>query len=302
MATPLKIVTPVTVTDSVLYATDVPETDYAEWSAATTYTLGQRVIRTSTHKVYESAQGGNLNNVPEATPLFWIEVSPTNSWKMFDASSSSATAKSNSISVTLRPGVVCNALAVINLKGCLSVRVRVEDATYGTLYDQTTSTAPTPAASDWWSWFFGLKKAQDQVVVLDFNHILTADVLVDFTGGTDLSVGVLLVGQKLEIGTAIQYGASLGIQDYSRKETNEWGDTVLIKKAFAKKASFTLSIPNDQLDMTMNTLSDLRATPCLWVGVDEYKSTTLFGFYREFGVVVAYPTFSDCSLDLEELV
>ena len=57
----LKVIPPVTITDSILLSSSVPETDYAAWNSGTTYSIGNRVILTSTHKIYESLQNSNLN-------------------------------------------------------------------------------------------------------------------------------------------------------------------------------------------------------------------------------------------------
>lgn len=301
MATPLKVIRPLTITDAILDSTDVPENDYAAWSSGTTYALGDRVIRTGVHKVYESAQAANTNYTPESSPDWWLEVGPTNRWKMFDDSVSRATAQTTSISVTLTPGQACNALAAINLTGCNSMRVRVVDATYGTLYDQTTDLSALPPAAGWWEWFFGARVQPVQALILDLPHIQTADILVDFAGGTDLAVGVLMIGQIAEIGIGIRTGASLGIQDFSRKEQNDWGDTVLTQRAYAKRARFDVPVESSEVDATLRLLTGLRATPALWIGSTQYEGTVIFGFYKEFDVLIQYSTIAECSLEIEGL-
>lgn len=88
------VLVPFVFTDSDLLYTTVSENDHAEWSSATTYALGARVIRTTatTHNIYESLQAGNLNKVPESTlGTWWVIVSKTNRWKIFDNSEGSQT-------------------------------------------------------------------------------------------------------------------------------------------------------------------------------------------------------------------
>jgi hypothetical protein len=77
---------PIELTDTDLLYTDVTEDDYAVWNSGTTYAAGDRVIRTTstTHKVYESLQGSNLNKTPESEPTWWIEVAATNRWRCLD--------------------------------------------------------------------------------------------------------------------------------------------------------------------------------------------------------------------------
>lgn len=296
----LKVVTPLAISDAMLIATDVPEADYSEWSAAVEYALGVRVIVAARHKIYESLQDGNLDHAP-SDPLWWIEVSPTNRWKLFDTSNSTQTAQANSMSYTLRSPNAMPALAALNLSNATAIRVRVSHTTYGDLYDQTTDLSPLPAAADWWSWFFGVRRAPTQHIDLNLPAIPGGDVTVDLTGGAGLAVGVLMLGQVTDLGVGVKYGARVGIQDYSRKETNDFGDTVLVRRAYAKRASFDLILGADEVDALQIFLADLRATPCLWIGSSRYESTVIFGIYKQFDILISYPTFSDCQLELEGL-
>lgn len=121
------------------------------------------------------------------------------------------------------------------------------------------------------------------------------------TGGASLALGVLMIGRQRTFGTGIQFGARIGIQDYSRKETNDFGDTVLVQRAFARRANFDIQVARAEVDSFQNFLSDVRATPCLWIGSTIYESTTVFGFYKNFDILISYPEHADCSLELEGL-
>lgn len=296
----LKIVTPLAISDAMLIATDVPEADYSAWSAAVEYALGARVIDAAAHKIYESLQAGNLGNAT-SDPLWWIEASPTNRWKLFDTSNSTQTAQANSMSYTLRSPNAMPALAALNLSNATSIRVRVSHPTYGDLYDQTADLTPQPAAADWWSWFFGARRAPSQHIITNLPAIPGGDITVDLTGGAGLAVGVLMLGQIINLGVGVKYGVKVGIQDYSRKETNDFGDTVLVRRAYAKRASFDLILTADEVDAMQAALADLRATPCLWIGSGRYESTVVFGIYKQFDILISYPNFSDCQLELEGL-
>jgi len=296
----LKIVTPLAISDAVLIATDVPEADYSAWSGVVEYALGARVIVAADHKIYESLQDGNLGHAT-SDPLWWIEVSPTNRWKLFDTSNSTQTAQANSMSYTLRSPNAMPVLAALNLSNATSIRVRVSHTTYGDLYDQTTDLTPQPPAADWWSWFFGARRAPSQHIVLDLPAIPGGDITVDLTGGAGLAIGVLLLGQIINLGIGVKYGVKVGIQDYSRKETNDFGDTVLVRRAYAKRASFDLILTADEVDAMQVVLADLRATPCLWIGSVRYEATVVFGIYKQFDILISYPNFSDCQLELEGL-
>ena len=114
-------------------------------------------------------------------------------------------------------------------------------------------------------------------------------------------MGVVLIGQVRQFALGVKMGARIGIQDYSRKERSEFGDVMLVERAFAKRASFSLLLTADEVDSFHQFLSEVRATPCLWIGSRRYESTTLYGFYKSFDIVIPYFSYSDCDLELEGL-
>jgi hypothetical protein len=297
----LMLVKPVSITPAMLTATDVPETDYAAWSGATTYAAGDRVIVVSAHKVYESLQASNLNHDPVTETTWWIEVSPTNRWKAFDLSSSTRTAQADGMYFEIKPGSSVNAAAVINCVGVREVRYRLTDPSFGLVYDQTHEMTSIPTESSWYAWLFSERVERSQNIDFDLPTYPNATLRVDLTGTSNMAVGVILIGQNKAIGRGVLAGASVGIRDFSRKERNDYGDTELVERAFARRASFVVVIDNDELDEVTDLLASVRATPCLWVGSTRRAAATVFGFYNEFDIVIPYAYHSECSIDLEGL-
>lgn len=296
--TPLRIVQPLPVSDSVLVFSNVPESSYPAWSIVATYGLGDRVHLVSTHKVYESSTAGNVGNDPATSPL-WLEVGPTNRWALFDRSNSTQTAQASGFTYRLQPTAAYNVVYLGGLTGALTLRVQVTHTTLGTLYDQTLDLASLPAQAGWWEWFYGERRGPSLAAV-DVPGVIGSELRIDATGTTALAAGVLLFGQAKGIGLLVQQGARVGIQDYSRKETNDFGDTVLVQRAYAKRASFDLPIKADLVDEAVTYLSSIRATPCLFIG-PRYESAVIYGFYKEFDVNIAYASHSVCSLQVEGL-
>lgn len=303
-AYPLIVVKPLTITDGMLSApgTNVPEADHAVWNSATTYGVGDKVILTSTHKIYQSLQATNLNKSPTSEPLWWIEVSPTNRWALFDGAISTQTKQSTYIKYTITPGQTVNALAALNLTGATSAEITVTSAIAGgVVYSKTIDLSPLSASPSWWAWLFGLKRAPRQTIQTDLPSYPDATIVFELYGGASLAIGVLLIGQQRAFGAGIRYGAKVGIQDYSRKEVNDFGDTVLVPRAYADRAEFEMTIDAGEVDSVKNLLADLRATPCLWIGSSSYEATVVFGWCKAFDILISYPSSSDCSLQIEGL-
>lgn len=309
-ANALVIVRPFTVTDAMVDvsgsppATNVPENDYSAWNSGTTYADGDRVILTSTHKIYESLQSANTNKNPVTETLWWVEVGPTNRWAVFDTSVSTQTAQSTNITYTLEPGVAINALAILNIGGATELNITMTSASAGSpgiVLDRTIDLSSFPLVSDWYSWFFGTRQTPTQYIATDIPAYVDAIIVIELIGGADLAVGVIAFGQQQRFGRGIRLGARVGIQDYSRKETSEFGETILVQRAFAKRANFDLFVNKNEVDQLQNYLASIRATPALWIGSTEYESTTIFGFYKNFDILLSYPEHADCELEIEGL-
>jgi hypothetical protein len=310
-ANAIKIVEPLNITDSILDdsgsppLTNVPENDYPVWASGTTYDEGDRVILTSTHRIYESLLGSNTGNDPTllSSPTFWIEVGPTNRWAVFDTSVSTQTVQANNITYTLEPGSAINLLAVLNVTNGTQVTVTMNSPSQSPseVYSKTIDLGGLPLVPSWWAWFFGTKIQVTQAIFDDIPPYVDGIVTVEILGGSDLSVGVIMMGQQQLFGLGIKYGARVGIQDYSRKETNEFGDTILVQRAFAKRANVDLFLNKFEVDSLQRELSRIRAIPCLWILSNDYESTTLFGFYNNFDILINYPEHADCELEIEGL-
>jgi hypothetical protein len=295
----LIVIPPIAVTDAVLTSSTVAETDYAAWSAATNYTIGTRVIRTTTHTIYENVLAGIDATVPESAPTRWLAVSPTNRWKMFDTSNTSTTIAASPVSIVLLPGEAVNAVALLGLVAT-SVRIRMTDPIAGTVYDKTYAVGSGIIIAEWYDYFFGRTRAVPQLIVTDLPAYPAGSVLIDITNtAASVQCATCVLGMQTEIGLGVLYGAVVGIQDYSVTTRNDFGDTTLVKRAYAKRATFNIPLLASEVDSVLALLAENRAVPCVWVGSASYTSAVIFGFYKDFSITVQYPTMSLCALEIE---
>lgn len=260
-ASTLRLLQPVDISGAALASSNVPETDYAGWFAGVTYALGARVIKTATHRIYESAAAGNVGNDPAGTSGLWIDIGPTNRWAMFDQALGSATAAPGAISVTLVPGQAVNAVALLDV---IATSVRVQAGAY----DRTQAPSAAPG----------------MVTFLDMPDT-TGPVTVTITGPGTVSVGTLLIGALVGLGVT-EASPTAGITDFSRKETDGFGETTLVERAWAKRMNVRGLIRTDALDVVAGRIAAVRARPSLWIGDDSLESVTVYGFFKDFSIEV----------------
>lgn len=300
----MKIVRPIEVTDTVLTFSNVPETDYAAWASGTTYALGDRVLRlaANVHQIYESAAGSNVGHDPLTDDgTHWTLVGADNRWSMFDAVVQSQTTHADAIDATLAiPGRI-DTVALLNLSAT-AVEVTLTDATDGVVYDKTFSLVSPSGITDWYAYFLEPIERLGDLILTDLPAAYanaTLDVSITESGAT-VACGVLIPGLSKDVG-GTQYGASLGIVDYSVKTADEFGNFGVVKRAFSRQANFQVFVANSYVDKLINLLSDYRATPILYIGDDDYTASAVYGFYKDFTVAISYPDVSVCSIELEGL-
>lgn len=296
----MKVIQPIDVLDAVLISSTAPETDYTAWAAGTAYSVGDRVIRTSTHRIYQRLVAGTTATAPELDQTNWLDLAPTNRWAMFDGEISTQTAISSPLTVVLKPGLV-NGLALFGLVGN-SLAITVRDGLAGPVVYSRTIGLDGTIVADWYQYFFEPFVQRADVVLTDLPPYGDAHITIAITGGGTVKCGIVAVGTVYTLGDT-QQGAGVSIVDYSRKETDAFGVTSFVRRAYSKRMSAKLLLPNAQLNKTQRVLADLRASPAAWVGTDAagYEPLTVYGFYKDFSIDIAYPQLSYCSLEIEGL-
>ena len=302
----MKIIRPITITEAKLVSSTVNDIDYDEWVAGTTYTYDAgnppRVQYTvgDYHHVYENLATVTDSVAPPSNSTKWILVSAINRWKMFDGTASGQTTAYGTLDVTVLPGEPFDALAFINVNAA-SVRVVVNDPIDGDVYDSGTLSLADPCGIlDWWSYFFEPTARVTDYAVTGLPMYGNATVRVLLTAPADIVVGELVIGRSRVIGMT-QYGVQIGIQDYSMKETNAWGEFAITERAYSKRADFTLWVEPSLTDSLQALLASLRTTPVVYVGSDDFASTIVYGFYKDFQLDIAYPSIHACSISVEGL-
>ena len=296
----MKVIKPVAVTDAVLISSTAPETDHAAWAAGTAYSVGNRVIRTSTHRIYERLIAGTTATAPELDSVNWIDIAPTNRWAMFDSEVSTQTALTSPLTVVIKPGLV-NGLALFGLSGTTLV-VTVRDGLAGPVVYTRTIGLDGTVIADWYQYFFEQYDQRAEVVLTNLPPYSTSHITISVTGGGTVSIGVVAAGTVYFIGDT-QQDASVSIIDYSRKETDAFGFTTFVRRAYSKRMNLRLLLTNSQLNKVQRVLADLRASPAAWVGTDVagYEPLTVYGFYKDFSIDIAYAQLSYCSIEIEGL-
>jgi len=296
----MQIIKPIDITEAVLVASNVPEDDYPPWNSSTAYRVGDRCL--CNRRIYEAlvAHSGVDPAGSATNPATWLDLGMDNRWRMFDDKVGTQTRQTGGIAVALQPNAVINALALFNLQGS-TVTVTMTDPVEGEVYRRTLSLVDA-GVNRWYDWFFAPIGRHTDLVLPDLPAYGTAQLSVTVdNAGDPAACGHLVVGTQVELGVAL-YGTSVGITDYSRKDVDDFGNAIVVERAYSKRAEFDLRVDTAQVATVQRLLASLRARPVVWIGEASYEATLIFGFFKDFSISISGPSISDGTLTVEGLV
>jgi len=299
----MKVIKPVTITDAMILASNATEA-YAAWSSVTTYAKDAKVDY-GTH-YYISLVNSNLNNIPDAVgSTAWAFLSPDNKHAMFDGQISTETTKATSpLVVTVACGIV-NSIALLGLTGT-SVSIVMRDGGASPPVYSRTINLEGSIILDWYMYFFEPFELLSEVVLTDLPPYSGGQITMTLSSGSAVAIGELLVGTVYALGEmALEHGATIGIIDYSRKDTDvDTGLTTFVQRAYSKRMSGQFLLENGSISGVQKILSSVRAVPSVYIGSEDtdYSALIVYGFYRDFSIDIAYPTHSFCRIEVEGLI
>jgi hypothetical protein len=297
----MHVVRPVTITDAMLVSCNVPENDAPVYNSATTYAVGNvvMVVTAGDHHRYESLQAANTNHDPKTSPLWWLDMGATNRWKLFDNKVSSQTTYAGTIELELLPGGI-NSIALMNLEAA-RVEITLRDESNVVVYSKVEN-LQLRNVDNMYSYYFEPFAYLENVIFTDVPTYYQGKLSVSIVpiNGRSAKCGVLVVGLSRYIGDVL-YNLTAGVKDWSTKKTDDFGDTVLVKRQTSRRVTYSLLVKNDIRDEVFRILSKLNGEPLAWFGAQGFDVSVVFGFYEDMSIVLQNAAYSTCNLQIQGL-
>jgi hypothetical protein len=293
-------VSPIQFTPSMLVSTTALEPTPL-WVSGTSYAKNAQVTwANSAGDIRKWISAVNSNTDTPGTSDKWVDNGPCNKCAMFDSKISTQTIAASPLVVEFTTTDIISNLALLNLIG---ESVKIEMFSGGVKVYEQTANLNESEILDWWDYYF-LDDAQiTQALFDDLPLFYSPTIKITLTGTGNVAIGYTVFGSRFDLG-CLSYGATSGIIDYSKKITDEFGDTEFVKRAFADEFSGQVLVENSQLNGIKRKLRELRATPTLWVGIEDetFRETlVVFGWYRQHRIAINYPAHSLIDLEIEGL-
>ncbi len=304
----MKVVPPMTITPAMLIASTAAEPDAgmteANWSSATVYAVGAKVVRTTTHRIYSCIQAHtNHDPATDAQQLYWTDIGPTNRWAMFDLLRNTGTTVASPLTVRVAPGVRVDAIALVGLVAdAASVSLSVNGSV---VYDRQEPLR-TRQTLNWYDYFFGGYEQKETVAFFDVPPYANGEITISLTRSDGpVTCGGLVIGQAIDLGRTI-HGAENDALNFSKIERDDFGTAVLQQRRTVPKTSQQTRIKKSWVNRALKARIDLNAQPALWSGLDDAASgyfdpLLILGVYKRFTITMDQPEDALISLELEEV-
>lgn len=320
----MMMIKPANIVPATLVASNVPTNDAAAWAPARTdYAKGEQVIDGTHLWEWLSDTKGNTAVKPSAdtsVPSKWLDTGPINQWRMFDksagqlATSSGAqvqrqifqigtkTVNPGSIDITLQPGTVVDSVALFGLSG-YRVTITMQDSVDGVVYGPEEVSLVDPAASNMWEWLFTKSRRRSRIVLTNLPAYGTASIriLIEAGPGENAECAMVVVGALEELGVAL-FGGGFGITDFSTKDADAFGNETFIERGYRNRVTYPVAIYDEMVSSIRDLLIEYRTKPAVFIGDIDREWSLIYGRYKDLSVTVPQPSFSECTLEVGELI
>lgn len=218
---------------------------------------------------------------------------------MFNTTIQQQTEKAGGFNVVITPAEITTGLAVVNAD-CASITVLVTDPVEGTVFNQTYSMISDSGITSWYDYFFTPITRDSDLAVLGLPPYAAAVITVTFTDTGTAKCGALVLGTTKTIGDS-QYGAAFGIIDYSTKTTDSAGNVTVTAGSYSDTVDVDVVIETPRFATVKKILTDARTVPSVWITEENTDGTIIYGYFREFSILMTNPTVSLTTLSIEGL-
>lgn len=307
----MRVIFPIPVDDATLVSSNLTEDDHDDWSSAVSYVRGSYVISKATHTVYRSLTDANLANDPDlefaafSDPLItnpgvknWVLMGATNLWRLFDGKPSQTCQSDDGITVEMTPNIAIGAVSGFNVDAA-NISVKVFDGE-NIVYDENQDLIDETGVIDALKYYTLPYLKQTEFAFLDLPILMAGRVVVTFTGG-QCSVGQLVVGGLETIGRSVTDGSGFSIMDFSRINTDDYGNVTTVQGAAVKVSEYPIVVGTQQLQFTYEKFNKLRGGQAVvWIGPGGARVGSMtYGYFRSFSNVYQTRDYSEVSIQVQ---
>lgn len=324
----MKILKPILITSNMIHSTNIPDSSHSIWSYTATYAPGNSVVAENndgieheytwlppdedsisatsiypplTHSVINrSEMDPGAKSSDDNYRCYWLDRGPANRHAMFDQRSRRVSSRGDDITVSVAPGELVNALALINVKAD-ALSITVTDPVDGEVYSAQVDMLDLSNVYDIYTWCFAPILKKSTAVLLNLPFYPAADITVSATNpGETVQIGELVFGQVIDIGIML-YDMAISGTDYSKTTVDDEGNTTLKVGSYAKEVSYPVKLLSSRLNYISKVFDDLRGRPAVFIGLEDREESIIYALCTDFSEVFSSESISRCNITTKEI-
>lgn len=191
----------------------------------------------------------------------------------------------------------------------------VSTTSYVTYEWNFTQLADTSFADSWYTvaGIYTETRYKPDLWIRDIPPYAGTTLTVTPSGTGTIAVGTMALGLSRNIALGAEYGATIGITNYSTIERDAFGNATNVQRAYTRNLECRLMVPKtpgddetldgtaNKVDSVIQLIAQYRAQPVLWDITDGYTSARIYGYLKDISVVISYPRYSMLLLSVEGL-
>ena len=291
---------------------DAPNEDYPYWQINKQYKSGDMVIYEN--RLYKAAGDFTSENTPLIEINNFVDFGAVNSMAFADNMVSSQSKKETAtihdymdIEIDLKEYV--DTFAFINLNAYkvdfVGYDFRNVKSWYDYFFKPFTHSTTKRDVENWYEYFFKEISVKNEYIFTLPKKIMGKITIRIFGINGFAGLGMLVAGTSFYIGETLR-GAQVGAVSYTKKITDEWGNTYIRPGRTAKKNNYEVVIDTIRIDNITAALNKaLERGLCVFVGDsrdDGYDALTITGILTEFDLVISTLDKSELTIGIEGVI
>jgi len=288
-------------------------TTYPNWAIGDTYNFGD--IRFYGHYYYRSVTDNNTGNIPPDNEDEWLRWSISNRYAQIDLrattttewNSTTATVPADDALISTFDNDSYNTLAFGGVEGS-DIKVELYDSE-GTLVNTLTKAVYNrPYSNNWYGYFFD--EFQDTANSASFLFrvppISGGHITVTVTALNGVAkVGYMIGGIEIYAGDSL-FGVSLGLEDNSHIEIDDFGITTVVKRTANNFMDIDVIFPSGQIKQMERKASSVHGKIVLFVGDEStdsiFEHLATLGYVENYTTVLSNPIMTTASYSVKEVI
>ncbi len=288
-------------------------TRYPNWDSATTYNFGEVLFHEQYY--YKSVVDNNLNVTPTDNPSEWLRWSVSNRYAQIDLrattyttwDATTATVPADNALISTFNNESYDIISFGGVSGA-SITVELYDNGDTLIHSETRVIYNRPNSNSWYNYYFDEFEIGVDASFLfrlppQSGGYITTTVEADGDGAAQ--VGYMVAGSSVYVGDSL-FGASLGLEDNSLIEIDDFGITTIVKRTANSFMDVDVVFPSQQVKQMERKASEVFGKIALFIGdesVDSgYEHLATLGYIEGYTTVLSNPIQTQASYSIREVI